>query len=174
MNLGQMVNSKGENGMRWEAAKAAPKNLASDFEHHLQRQKQLCLDLEAVADVLPKDNKINPNQKAIDDIEEVLGEAHSFEENVLFPFLRYQNKDQPDLAATLERLRYENWEDESYAAELSDAIEGLRNGKGAFTSESLGYMLRGFFGGLRRHIAFEREHLMPYVLAAQSKSKKST
>ena len=29
--------------------------------------------------------------------------------------------------------------------------------------EALSYMLRGFFEGLRRHIAFEVEHLMPIL-----------
>ncbi|NDW04440.1 hypothetical protein GTK09_08345 [Jiella sp. 40Bstr34] len=30
-------------------------------------------------------------------------------------------------------------------------------------AEALGYMLRGFFEGLRRHIAFEEEHLVPLL-----------
>ncbi|WAP67178.1 hemerythrin domain-containing protein [Jiella pelagia] len=31
-------------------------------------------------------------------------------------------------------------------------------------AEALGYMLRGFFEGLRRHIAFEEEHLVPLLV----------
>lgn len=33
-------------------------------------------------------------------------------------------------------------------------------------AEALGYMLRGFFEGLRRHIAFEEEHLVPLLATA--------
>ncbi len=29
--------------------------------------------------------------------------------------------------------------------------------------EKLGYMLRGFFTGVRRHLAFEREYILPII-----------
>lgn len=32
-----------------------------------------------------------------------------------------------------------------------------------YNAEAIGFMLRGFFEGLRRHIAFEREHVLPMI-----------
>ena len=40
-------------------------------------------------------------------------------------------------------------------------------------AEATGYMLRGFFGAVRRHIAFEREHLVPILEQIKRASDKS-
>ncbi|MNL85495.1 hypothetical protein D3C87_2138230 [compost metagenome] len=45
---------------------------------------------------------------------------------------------------------------------MTDAL--LKLGSGATVNmEATGYMLRGFFEGMRRHIAFEREFLLSRV-----------
>jgi hemerythrin-like domain-containing protein len=68
-----------------------------------------------------------------------------------------------DLKATVERLRYEHWEDESFADEVADALIRFVTDRASSNAETLAYMLRGFFEGLRRHIAFEREHIVPIL-----------
>jgi len=61
----------------------------------------------------------------------------------------------------LERLRYEHWEDESFAEEICDELKLLVNNPNKAVIDKLSYMLRGFFEGMRRHIAFEVEYLLP-------------
>ena len=43
-------------------------------------------------------------------------------------------------------------------AALIDLVNGEQN-----NPEKLGYMLRGFFEGLKRHVAFEQTHLIPLI-----------
>ena len=39
----------------------------------------------------------------------------------------------------------------------------IGHGAGVENPEAVGFMLRGLFETLRRHIAFEREHVLPIV-----------
>ena len=58
------------------------------------------------------------------------------------------------------------FEDECYAEDLTDALEQLAGKKpGSVQAETFGYMLRGFFEAMRRHIAFEQTHLPPLAKA---------
>ncbi|QLF70591.1 hemerythrin domain-containing protein [Peteryoungia desertarenae] len=122
-------------------------------------QLALCEELEEIADSLP--SKIN-RQKCIY-AAKALGPlfkgVHHYEETVLFPYLEHKSGGSDTLNETLERLKFEHCEDECFAEELTDAL--LRLGSGmAVNMEAVGYMLRGFFESVRRHIAFEREHLL--------------
>jgi hemerythrin-like domain-containing protein len=81
---------------------------------------------------------------------------------VLFPQLQSSPDATEALAPTLERLKFEHCEDECFAEELTDALLKLGSGE-RVNMEAVGYMLRGFFEGIRRHIAFEREHLLQGV-----------
>ncbi len=83
---------------------------------------------------------------------------------MLFPAARRIHADNVQLASTLERLRYEHWEDESFAEEVTEALMSFVTEPQHRNTDKLAYMLRGFFEGLRRHIAFEREHLIPMLL----------
>ena len=82
---------------------------------------------------------------------------------ILFPLLMVSGDLEENLKATVERLRYEHWEDESFADEVADALIRFVTDKASSNAETLAYMLRGFFEGLRRHIAFEREHIVPLL-----------
>ncbi len=62
---------------------------------------------------------------------------------------------------TLNRLRFEHCEDECFAEELTEALNALGSGNPDVNIEAIGYMLRGFFEAMRRHIAFESEMLLP-------------
>ncbi|MCX8999784.1 hemerythrin domain-containing protein [Rhizobiaceae bacterium BDR2-2] len=124
-----------------------------------REQLALCDALEEIADSLPA----NVNRQKCIYAAKALGPAirnqHLYEENVLFPWLAGRPGAEKTLEETLSRLKYEHFEDECFAEELTDAL--LRLGAGApVNMEAVGYMLRGFFEGLRRHIAFERDHLL--------------
>lgn len=134
-------------------------------------QSQLCEKLEELADLLP--DKVE-NQECLVLARQIYPEmkrCHEFEENVLFAEARGCDPDNLTLASTLERLRYEHWEDESFAEELTEALTSFVTEPDERNPEKLAYMLRGFFEGLRRHIAFEREHLIPILMGFASSKR---
>ncbi|MEL7271792.1 MAG: hemerythrin domain-containing protein [Pseudomonadota bacterium] len=133
------------------------KELLQGLSHHLEQQLALCDALENIADGLPEavDNQLCLQLAC--SIYPIVRSAHEFEEQQLFPAL-VTARASAHLPQTLDRLHAEHWEDESFSGELSEALKDFVAGRDR-NVEKLGYMLRGFFEGLRRHIAFEKEAL---------------
>lgn len=119
----------------------------------------LCDLMESIADSLPNKMDVRHCVRAASLIQPLLERMHKFEEEVVFPAIA---KARPDDAnkRVLDRLKVEHCEDECYAEELSDALNRVASGMEPVAPETLGYMLRGFFESMRRHIAFEREHFL--------------
>ncbi|WP_147179900.1 MULTISPECIES: hemerythrin domain-containing protein [Alphaproteobacteria] len=127
-----------------------------------EEQLALCDELEAIADSLPGNVNRQKCIYAAKSLDPLIKGVHHYEENILFPWLEGASRDVEHLRETLDRLKFEHCEDECFAEELTDAL--LKLGSGATVNmEAVGYMLRGFFEGMRRHIAFEREYLLPRV-----------
>lgn len=154
---------------------------AIDSVHNLQhiqaQQLAFCDRLELIADQLPNVDRALCIGVA-HALMPLLEKAHNFEESFLFPALVERCGDQAGTQATLERLRYEHLEDLCFAEELHDALMAYGRGELRPNPEAFGYMLRGFFEGMRRHILFERDVVLPMIAAtsgtpqtAQSMSK---
>jgi hemerythrin-like domain-containing protein len=139
--------------------------LRQSLSHNLDGLSALCIGLEQVADSLP--DRFDPQHclHLTRVIRSMVKDAHVFEEEILFPTLADQRPDDPSLRAMFERLHWEHVEDESYGEEIIEALNELVTGK-LRNIDSLSYMLRGFFEGLRRHIAFERDHILPLLSEA--------
>ena len=130
----------------------------------------LCDMLEGIADSLPESINKLTCQNAIDQIQ-VNRLVHScYESKVLFPLLRRRVGDNDGLFNKLARLDAEHIEDDGYAAEIIESLEALISNRNQAQAETLAYMLRGYFEGLRRHIAFERELVMPLARSALTAS----
>ncbi|CAN7373904.1 hypothetical protein LJR235_002171 [Pararhizobium sp. LjRoot235] len=69
-------------------------------------------------------------------------------------------------AGSTQRLRIEHVEDECFADELTEILFKIGHEGVVANAEMFGFMLRGFFEGTRRHIAFESEHIAPIVRGA--------
>lgn len=137
--------------------------IVSELSLHHQRQAALCDELEGLADALPV--SLN-NQRCLTvarQIFPIVQRAHQFEEQTLFPMLDLLSNKDESLNNSLERLRFEHWEDESFAEELSECLLEFGKSNSKSDADKLSYMLRGFFEGLRRHMAFEAEHLLPML-----------
>jgi hypothetical protein len=131
-----------------------------DWLHRAQEEQlALCIELEEIADSLPGSVNRQKCIYAAKALGPLIKGIHHYEETVLFPQFQAADDANDHLALTLERLKFEHCEDECFAEELTDALLRLGSGS-AVNMEAVGYMLRGFFEGLRRHIAFEREHLL--------------
>jgi hemerythrin-like domain-containing protein len=132
---------------------------AAWLRHSHGEQLALCSELEEIADSLPSSINRQKCIYAAKALGPLVKAAHHYEETVLFPQLRSSENPPEHLAETLERLKFEHFEDQCFAEELTDALLKLGAGD-TVNMEAVGYMLRGFFEGIRRHIAFEREHLL--------------
>lgn len=132
------------------------------IDHH-EQQIVLCRKLEEIADELPDLSDTQMCLSLARQIHPLIRSAHEYEEKTLFPLLLSIGNLDDNLKASVERLRYEHWEDESFADEVADAMTRFVTDKASSNAETLAYMLRGFFEGLRRHIAFEREHIVPLL-----------
>lgn len=119
----------------------------------------LCNELEQIADSLPSNINRQKCLYAAKVLCPLIRRAHQAEESLLFPRVVSLQPGANPLMAALDRLKYEHLEDECYAEELTEALLRLGSGEPVNT-EAVGYMLRGFFEGLRRHIAFERAQFM--------------
>lgn len=135
---------------------------------HFQSQLGLCAALEDIADSLPNDVNKQKCLHAAQSIPPIVKAAQDFEENFLFPSLKSNQPVSVNLTLNIERLCAEHCEDESFGDEVADALHELAQGQ-LQNVDKLSYMLRGFFEGLRRHIAFEQEHLLP-LLSSESKT----
>ncbi|TIT86606.1 MAG: hemerythrin domain-containing protein, partial [Mesorhizobium sp.] len=93
----------------------------------------------------------------------LLREIHRYEETVVFPAYEAALTLAESKLASTNRLRAEHLEDECYADELTEALLAIGHGDRIENAEAVGFMLRGFFESVRRHIAFEREHILPRI-----------
>ncbi|MGI9402628.1 MAG: hemerythrin domain-containing protein [Rhizobiaceae bacterium] len=161
-----MKPSSGKSGSSQIRADLA--ELAERLSWHISMQSSLCGRLEEFADSLPAGIETRECVLLARCILPVLKRAHQFEEKTLYPAINNAFENDIEIARTIERLRFEHWEDESYADELGERLKELISDPEKCNVESLAYMLRGFFEGLRRHLAFEREHLLPLLTGETS------
>lgn len=117
----------------------------------------LCARLEAIADDLPAHVDRLECLGIASSLVPLLRECHVFEEETVFRSFAKSERN----AATVARLKAEHVQDDCTAQELTEVLLAIGHGRGIENPEALGYMLRGFFDAMRRHIAFERDHLLP-------------
>ena len=118
----------------------------------------VCDLLEAIADSLPNHLDSRKCHQAAVMVQPTVERMHRLEEENVFPYLEEANPTEQE-REVIARLKSEHCEDECYAEELTDALSRIALGEGEpVAPETLGYMLRGFFGSMRRHIAYEQEH----------------
>jgi hemerythrin-like domain-containing protein len=125
---------------------------------HAQKLK-LCDELEAIADDLP--SRVDRLQclTVASSLVPLLRECHRFEEEIVFPvFARAQDGEK-----IVARLTSEHLEDDCAAEDLSEVLLAHGHGRPIENPEAFGYMLRALFESMRRHIAFERDHVLPAV-----------
>jgi hypothetical protein len=132
--------------------------VAERFDVYIDRQLDLCLGLESLADSLPARVDTHAAMILSERLEVTLQRSHEFEELSIFPILRISNR---DLGATLDRLRDEHFEDEGHAADLREAVRAYVSHRSSGRPEEMGYILRGLFTSLHRHLAFDREFVLP-------------
>jgi hypothetical protein len=137
--------------------------LRMQFQGFFRQQETACLELEMIADGLP--DQIDPHfcLSAAQRLWPLIKRAHEFEEDRLFPALLTRLPSPCELEEVIERLKFEHWGDEDFAEQVYHQIREFVAARNPCMAEHLAWTLRGFFQNLRRHIAFEREFLLPLV-----------
>lgn len=135
--------------------------LESAIIGNLERLEELCKSLESIADSLPAQVDISNCNRLAESLSGWLQDIHGYEESHVFPYLLSRQPGVEGLARIIERLRFEHWEDQAYAEEVQHALAAFAKSPKTANIESLSWMLRGFFAGVRRHVAFERSLLLP-------------
>lgn len=123
-------------------------------------QLALCDRLETIADSLPGGLSRRECLLAARALGPQMAKVHRFEEQQVYPHFAASLEQSAEARKTIARLKHEHFEDEGYAAELRDALRIAARSRRAQNPETLGFMLRGFFGAVRRHVAFERDHVL--------------
>jgi len=122
-----------------------------------REQRKMCDALEQIADSLPDaiDRKVCLHAARV--LPTLMTRAHRYEEDALFAALERPGLTPFNPHPTLNRLKLEHTGDECFAEELSEVLLSYAEGRPTHSAEATGYMLRGFFEALRRHIATEEE-----------------
>jgi hemerythrin-like domain-containing protein len=128
-----------------------------DHRGHLD----LCDLLEEIADSLPNEISGASCHQAIRGLRDRVRNHHRFEDEHFFPLLRIRAAEEERVLLSLDRLSSEHRIDEGYVEEVLELLTAVVGGSFRGPPELAGYMLRGLFESLRRHIAFENEVLLP-------------
>ncbi len=121
----------------------------------------LCDKLEEIADSLPNSVDRHVCGCVALALRHRVGVHHAVEEEALFPLLTARASDDDVLMSTLLRLRDEHRTDEGHCDEVLELLTSLSKGNRPENVEAAGYLLRGLFECMRRHIAFEEDHILP-------------
>lgn len=146
--------------MNSDSISALEKNRAltalEGFDAHQRQMEALCARLELIADLLP--DQVDPTlcKFTSDNMVKTLSDAQAFEEEELFPILKELSHLDADMGQLIGQLRDEHYEDLCFAEEVRDNLRAIIIGEPTQTANATGYMLRGFFEKLRRHMAYER------------------
>lgn len=139
------------------------KTRSPDLQDAFTRQMNLCDLLENIADSLPARLDRQQCLHVARMIGPLMKQAHAAEEALLFPQVATRHNDGENV---IEKLRLEHIEDECFAEEVQYELLRMGQGQPVMAPEATGYMLRGFFEGVRRHIRHELELLKTVELRA--------
>lgn len=129
--------------------------------HH--SKLRLCQALEEIADRLPGDIDRFRCLEIASSLVPLLRRCHEYEEDVVYPAFEAAYAGGSGAVGTVRRLKTEHVEDECAAQDLSEVLLAIGHGDPIENPEAVGFMLRAFFEAVRRHVAFERDHVLPTI-----------
>lgn len=121
----------------------------------------VCAVLENVADGLPDEADLCLAVKAADIVVRYQSDHYASESGVLFPALRQKVGSDHLIARILDQLDSHREQDVDVANEILDVLQSQRDGQRPANPGMIGYMLRHYFIGERRQIAWERRIVLP-------------
>lgn len=166
--MASAYDTSGEDGAGPSAPSSPAARIAVMRRAHGEKLK-VCGALEEIADALPDNVDRLMCVSVASTLLPMLRNIHRYEEEVIFPAYVAATADMQ----CVERLKAEHVEDECFADELTEALMTIGHGAAVANPEALGFMLRGFFETIRRHVAFDRDHILAAIAGAQEPSAES-
>ncbi len=143
------------------------------MERFQMRQRNLCAQMEQVADSLPLDADPSLCMRIARSLLPTLASAHEFQVQHFIPVVRSALGEFGNLDAVAERLHSEYNENEMLAEEVAEELSQWGICGETHSAEATGYMLRGCFISLTRHLDFERIALIEPVKTRLSRLEDS-
>jgi len=140
---------------------SAPDGLLAWIEREHCAELNLCDLLERIADNLPEPLDRELASTGIIMLRHCLKWHIALEEGYLYPVLAKRAAPGELTEAMLVQIRAEHAADECLAHDTADQLEQTLARGHVENPEMLGFMLRGFFEGRRRHITCEDEFILP-------------
>lgn len=131
------------------------------FEGSVGEREFVCDQLEAIADYLPNRIDIRRVLSAMQFLRIKLPVYHRDERNGLFPLLKRRAPRSSGIEKIIARMEICQIDDEDYAQEVVELLEALAGDNLIANPTAAGYLLRGFFQGYRRYLAFQRLTILP-------------
>jgi Hemerythrin HHE cation binding domain len=127
----------------------------------LKTKQWICDLAETIADTLPEPSSLVCLRVAVV-LRNDLPLYHADCGRCLFPRLRLRHSGIRWLVLMLEQIEAEHSQIEIAVDEVADLLERIGSGRANVQERNVaGYALRGFFEGLRRHISWERNLILP-------------
>ena len=141
-------------------------SLVPQVEEQHRTLLALCTHLEDLADALPDSMDRQECLIMSRALGPMIHRIQEFEENQVFPILLAWQAIKPEMNETIDRLKIEHQLDSCYAEDVQDMLRGLGEGRPTLSPDAAGFMLRGFFEAMRRHVAFEQQFVVPLLQLA--------
>ena len=125
------------------------------------RHINLCKDLEEIADNLPNNVDTVKVEAIVQSLRLGIEDHIAMQQELLFLAVRQRAKLDDNIDALLGQLEYEHTMDRDLACELGDVLTDWVEERRNINPDMLGYLLRCFFEGWRRHTAWEQTILAP-------------
>ncbi len=139
-----------------------------------ERKLAVCTSLEELADSLPDRLDSLACLKLAGELVPLLRHVHDFEEETVFPLFQELSSRDDASERTICRLKAEHIEDQAYADEICEILMLIGRGEPVSNPEAVGFMLRGFFTALRRHVAFEQTHVLSIIIRHEDRQAEPT
>lgn len=138
-------------------------------DRHQARLRDICRQLEEVADSLPLDVDPSLCMRLARTMLPALRASHEYRERHFWALARKVLEGQGSPDAVIDRLRCEYRENDLLAEEIAEELSQWGACAQPKSAETVGYMLRGFFLSLTRHLDMERVVLIEPVKSRLSR-----
>jgi hemerythrin-like domain-containing protein len=129
--------------------------------HDHATQRALADLLEGLADGLPDGVDRRAAALGAHSLRMLAARRWALEEQALFPLIESHAPEGAPARRAIAIARREHRETAGRAIELADELEALAESGRARNPDALGFMLRAFFDGLRRHLDWTEAAIMP-------------
>ncbi len=134
-----------------------PLKLIEKEQSHLL---SLCDRLEEIADEFPDHSNSDTSKKVAQELRSALPRLHNHIQQILFPMLQKRALPQDSIEEIIAGFTHEHAMDDGYVLGVLEILDELSIDRRilelrAANYEAAGYLLRGFFEALRRHLRWQ-------------------